>query len=283
MADRNPVPYLLGGATGAVVMVASSRAKARPTNGGQEGAGAGTKDNAGFRLPTRVGTGSALGAAAGGMIGSLARWPARLARLEQLMPEPQISATCKQVVKPTPDTLFADRGTGSDFETRLSTLDGYLVPNDRFFIRSHSPTPRIDVSTWRLAINGSGVRKPMEFTYDQISAMPQVTLTRTIECSGNGRQFFKEAFGVAGEGGPWRTGAIGAAEWTGVRLRDVLAEVGLTDAARDVMPKGLDDHRVRRPMPLAKALADDTLLVLKMNGEVLPPDHGFPPRVLVSG
>ncbi len=49
------------------------------------------------------------------------------------------------------------------------------------------------------------------------------------------------------------------------------------------MPEGLDDHKVSRPMPLAKALKQDTLLVLKMNGETLPVDHGFPVRVLVSG
>ncbi len=49
------------------------------------------------------------------------------------------------------------------------------------------------------------------------------------------------------------------------------------------MPEGLDEHRVTRPMPLEKALKDDTLIVLKMNGETLPPDHGFPARMLVSG
>lgn len=199
------------------------------------------------------------------------------------MSKPQIHATFKQVVKPTPDTLLVARGTGSDFETRLAMLDTYLVPNDRFYIRSHSPTPRIDVSTWRLAINGSGVRKPIEFTYDEICGMPQITLTRVIECAGNGRRFFKEAFGVEAEGTQWRTGAIGAAEWTGVRLRDLLDRAGLTDRARDVMPEGLDDHRVSRPMPLSKALRDDTILAVKMNGEALPPDHGFPARVLVSG
>jgi hypothetical protein len=49
------------------------------------------------------------------------------------------------------------------------------------------------------------------------------------------------------------------------------------------MPEALDQIRARRPMPLAKALADDTLLALVMNGETLPPDHGYPARVVVSG
>ena len=49
------------------------------------------------------------------------------------------------------------------------------------------------------------------------------------------------------------------------------------------MPEGLDQKRVKRPMPIDKALADDTLLVYAMNGQPLPPDHGFPVRVLVPG
>jgi DMSO/TMAO reductase YedYZ molybdopterin-dependent catalytic subunit len=206
-----------------------------------------------------------------------------VAKLESLMPKTQVTATYSEVVKATPASLFADRGSGTDFETRLSTLDGFLTPNDRFYLRSHSPTPRIDVQDWRLKIEGTGVRSSISLTYHEIARMPQTTLIRTIECAGNGRRFFKETFGVEGEGGQWRMGAIGTAEWTGVRLRDVLERAGLTNRARDVMPEGLDDHRVRRPMPIEKALKDDTLLVLQMNGEILPPDHGYPVRVLVSG
>ncbi len=89
--------------------------------------------------------------------------------------------------------------------------------------------------------------------------------------------------GIEAEGGQWGTGAIGAANWTGVRLRDLLEQAGLVADARDVMPEGLDDHQVRRPLPLAKALADDTIVALEMNGEPLLPDHGFPARLVVSG
>jgi DMSO/TMAO reductase YedYZ molybdopterin-dependent catalytic subunit len=68
-----------------------------------------------------------------------------------------------------------------------------------------------------------------------------------------------------------------------VPLREVLDRAGLKATARDVMPEGLDDLRVRRPMSVAKALEEDTLLVYAMNGQPLPPDHGFPVRVLVPG
>lgn len=273
MAAKTLVNALIGGAAGAaVVLGAGQRRRALALHTGD-----------GLRHPAEMGAGMALGMIAGAVAGSLAAWPRRVAQLERLMPPPATHATSRHVVKPTPDSLFAPRGTGTDFETRLVTLDDYLTPNDRFFIRSHSPTPRIDPASWRLSIEGSGVLRPLTLDYEQLSALPQVTVTRVIECAGNGRRFFKDAFGIEGEGGQWRTGAIGAAEWTGVRLRDLLDRAGLTARARDVMPEGLDRNRVRRPMPLAKALRDDTLLVLKMNGETLPPDHGFPARILVSG
>ncbi len=276
MASRTLVNALLGGMAGAMTVMAEGFARER-ANGHPP-----HRPNA-RHLPMRLGTGMAIGVGLGAMAEKLLRWPRRVSRLEHLMPPAPVHATSKQVIKPTPDTLFADRGSGSNFETRLATLTDDLTPNDRFFIRSHSPTPTIDVTTWRLAIEGDGVRTPVELSYADLTAMPQVTVTRVIECAGNGRRFFKETFGVEGEGDQWRTGAIGAAAWTGVRLRDVLDRAGLTDGARDVMPEGLDNRHVRRPMPLHKALRDDTLLVLKMNGETLPPDHGFPVRALVPG
>ncbi len=214
----------------------------------------------------------------------LLRAKRRIARLETLLPQAPAWATYKQIVKPTPDELFAPKGTGCDFETRLSTIgDGLVTPTDRFYVRQHSPTPRIDEGSWRLRIDGSGVHRTLELSSAELRQMPQTTYTRALECAGNGRRFFKETYGIEAEGGQWGTGAIGAADWTGVRLRGLLEQAGLVDDARDVMPEGLDDHQVRRPLPLAKALADDTIVALEMNGEPLLPDHGFPARLVVSG
>ncbi|MGH2707281.1 MAG: molybdopterin-dependent oxidoreductase, partial [Actinomycetota bacterium] len=107
------------------------------------------------------------------------------------------------------------------------------------------------------------------------------SVVRFVECAGNGRSFFREAHGKQSQGTQWKLGAVGVAEWTGVPLGDVLERAGLKRTARDVMPEGLDELRVRRPIPRSKALEDDTLLVFAMNGEPLPPDHGFPVRMLV--
>jgi DMSO/TMAO reductase YedYZ molybdopterin-dependent catalytic subunit len=163
-------------------------------------------------------------------------------------------------------------------------MPGYLIPIDRFYLRSHAPTPRLDAASWWLRVEGSGVREPVTYTYDNLwHRFPLVSVVCTLECAGNRRVLFGEAYGRRFEGTQWGRGAIGTAEWTGVRLRDLLEPAGITSAARDVMPEALDEIRARRPMPLAKALADDTLVALAMNGEILPPDHGYPARVVVPG
>jgi DMSO/TMAO reductase YedYZ molybdopterin-dependent catalytic subunit len=122
--------------------------------------------------------------------------------------------------------------------------------------------------------------------------MGTVSATKFIECAGNGRSFFGAQQGTPVPGSAWKLGAIGVAEWTGVPLSAVLDRAGLRSTAVDVMPEGVDPvvvqggvplGHVRRPLPIEKALDDDTLLVYAMNGEPLPEDHGFPVRLLVPG
>ncbi|ANW17363.1 sulfite oxidase [Streptomyces clavuligerus] len=195
------------------------------------------------------------------------------------------------VEKPLPDDAFTVRGTNA--ETRFPAFrgTGALTPRSLFFVRNHTRTPVLDERDWRLTLWGSGLRgrHPVHIGYGQLRSMPSVTLTAVIECAGNGRSLFTTQQGEQVSGTPWTMGAIGAARWRGVRLRDVLYRAGLAGSAVDVMPRGLDDEftadgvslgRVRRPLPVAKAL-DDVILAYEMNGEPLPYDHGFPVRVVV--
>lgn len=187
------------------------------------------------------------------------------------------------VVKRTPAALMNDMGDGLNYATRLASVPGYVTPTDRFYIRNHDETPRIDTSRWSLRIEGGGVRRSAELSYGDLWRMPLTSVIRAIVCAGNGRRFFYDAFGREAKGTQWRTGAMSVAEWTGVRLSDLLAAAGVTPGARDVMPEGLDELAIARPMPLAKAMADDTILALAMNGETLPADHGYPARMVVPG
>ncbi|MGP3970117.1 sulfite oxidase [Streptomyces sp. 6N223] len=195
------------------------------------------------------------------------------------------------IVKPLPDEQFMVHGTNA--ETRWSALRGtvYHTPTRLFFVRNHTATPRIDTDDWHLTVWGNGLTGgPVDFGLDDLKALPATTRCAVLECAGNGRAFFTTQQGQQVTGTAWQLGAVGSARWRGVRLAEVLYRAGLAPHAVDVQPRGLDQEvigsdgtnlgRVRRPLPLAKAL-DDVLLAYEMNGEPLPPDHGHPVRVLV--
>lgn len=187
------------------------------------------------------------------------------------------------IVKPIPRDLFIqhDRCVETRWEAMYGR--GYVTPASLWFIRNHGPTPTIDAKTWKLQVSGSGVDNPLILSYDDILRMPSVTYTRFIECAGNGRIFFKEYQGEMPKGRPWRFGSYGLAEWTGVPLYEILERAKIKPSAVDVMPTGLDKSGVERPMPVSKAMEPDTILAYAMNGDVLPPDHGYPARVVVPG
>ncbi|MEV0232925.1 sulfite oxidase [Nonomuraea sp. NPDC050786] len=191
------------------------------------------------------------------------------------------------IVKPLPDHLFRVHGPNVEMRWEAMSGEGYHTPIDRFFVRNHTFTPIIDVTTWRLRVHGAGVRAPREFGYEQLRAMPARTFDVAIECAGNGRRFYGTQQNDPAPGTQWGLGAIGVARWRGVPLKFLLKEVGLLPGAVDVLATGLDAPfeeygHVRRPLPIDKAM-DDVLVAYEMNGEPLPPDHGFPVRLVVPG
>jgi sulfane dehydrogenase subunit SoxC len=186
-------------------------------------------------------------------------------------------------VKPTTADLFINHGLNQEMRWEQMYGRGYLTPTPLFFIRNHDPTPTIDVKTWRLKVEGPGVERPLELTYDDLLRLPSRSVTCYIECAGNGRSFFKDVNNQPAKGTQWRLGAYGVAEWMGVPLAEILNRAGLKRSAVDVMPTGLDTRKIERPMSVAKALEEDTLLAYAMNGDILPPDHGFPVRTVVPG
>ncbi|MGS2586234.1 sulfite oxidase [Streptomyces hebeiensis] len=205
------------------------------------------------------------------------------------------TASAGGIVKPLPAEWFTVRGTNAETRWQALRETGYLTPADRFFVRNHTTTPVIDPARWRLKLWGSGLRgapgldRAVEFGLDDLRALPAVRHTAFVECAGNGRSLYATQQGQSVSGTAWTLGAVGVARWGGVRLSEVLRRAGLDRRAVDVMPRGLDDEyvtegvnlgRVRRPLPVAKAL-DDVILAYEMNGEPLPYDHGHPVRVLV--
>jgi DMSO/TMAO reductase YedYZ molybdopterin-dependent catalytic subunit len=172
-------------------------------------------------------------------------------------------------------------------ETPLHTLSSWVTPNRLFFVRNHFDVPAIDLTAWRLRVEGC-VRHPAEWTWEELTALPDRSVFATVECAGNGRSFLKQRM----PGVQWGAGAVGHAEWTGVPLRLVLEKAGLQPGAVEVLFEGCDrgseaDHpepmHFARSLPLAKALHPDTLLATRMNGELLEPAHGSPLRLFVPG
>ncbi|WP_405610085.1 sulfite oxidase [Streptomyces sp. NBC_01508] len=203
---------------------------------------------------------------------------------------PAAPSAAPGIVKPLPPELFTIRGTNAEASFAALRDTGLHTPVEHFFVRNHTSTPVLDKGSWSLTVWGSGLRGgPTRFTYDQLRRLPSVTRDAAVECAGNGRSFYTSQQGDTASGTAWTLGAIGVARWRGVRLSDVLRHAGIGGHAVDVMPRGLDaDYvtegvnlgRVRRPLPVAKAL-DDVILAYEMNGEPLPYDHGYPVRVVV--
>ena len=143
----------------------------------------------------------------------------------------------------------------------------------------------VDPAGWRLGVGGR-VRRELSLSLDELRSRPAVTLAVTMECAGNGRaQLSPRPLSQ-----PWLLEAVGTAEWTGTPLRGLLEEAGVDEGAVEVLFRGADrgveggeEQQFERSLPLADALHDEVLLAYAMNGQPLPPQHGFPLRLVVPG
>jgi len=162
---------------------------------------------------------------------------------------------------------------------RWEDLD-WLTPNSQFFNIAHYNRPHTDEQDWSLEITGL-VRKPGRFRLSDIRARPRHELIFTLECSGN-------------NGRPSFLTGIGTARWAGTSLAAMLREAELLDSGIEVVFVGADtgEEQVRdikvptsfaRSMGLVDAMGSDNLLCYEMNGSPLPPEHGFPLRLIAPG
>jgi DMSO/TMAO reductase YedYZ molybdopterin-dependent catalytic subunit len=176
-----------------------------------------------------------------------------------------------------------------NLEMPFSSLDGFITPNESFYVRCHFPIPEISAPEWRLKIEGD-VETPFELSYGELLGMVSRTIAATLECAGNNRIFLDAKV----KGVQWGLGAVGNASWTGVPLSSVLERAKLKAGAVEVVLEGADEGEVDkspkpegkisfcRSLPLNKARAD-VLLAYAMNGEKLSATHGFPLRAIVPG
>jgi sulfane dehydrogenase subunit SoxC len=165
----------------------------------------------------------------------------------------------------------------------LEALRQPVTPIGMHYVLVHFDVPDVDEATHELTVDGL-VRGPLRLTMDQLRARPAVTMPVVMECAGSGRAHLAPRPVSA----PWHDEAVGCAEWTGTPLRGVLEEAALLDDAVEVLFTGVDrgfdqdvEQDYQRSLPVDEALRDDVLLAYAMNGQPIPPPHGFPLRLIV--
>lgn len=161
------------------------------------------------------------------------------------------------IVKPLPPELFTVRGTNAETNFAALRSTGLLTPADRFFVRNHTVTPRIGLQCgWRLTVWGSGLTGPaVDFTYDQLRALPSVTRTAFVECAGNARSFYSTQQNQQVSGTAWTLGAIGTARWRGAAGGSTAAGGHRQERGRRVAARARQRGRQRRDEPGTGAAA----------------------------
>ena len=176
-----------------------------------------------------------------------------------------------------------------NIEAKAHLLDDKVTPNSKMFIRNNGKIPLdIDAKNWTLTIDGESVNEEKIFSINDLKTkFKEYTYQLTLECGGNGRS----EFNPPAKGNQWTVGAVSCASWTGVRLKDVLASIGLKKDAVYIGYHAADTHLsgdpskepISRGAPMFKALQDETLIAYKMNGKKIPLAHGFPLRLVAGG
>jgi sulfite oxidase len=174
-------------------------------------------------------------------------------------------------------------------ETPEHLLDDEVTPTDKFFIRNNGQIPDAtkEPDKWKLTVDGE-VNNKLELTLGELKQrFKPVTRRLVLECGGNGRSFFTPQ----ARGNQWTNGGAGCAEWTGVRLSDVLKAAGVKPSAVFTGHYGADPHlsgdpnrqALSRGVPIKKAMDENSLIAWAMNGQDLPAVHGFPLRLVIAG
>jgi DMSO/TMAO reductase YedYZ molybdopterin-dependent catalytic subunit len=165
----------------------------------------------------------------------------------------------------------------------LEALRYPITPAGLHYLLIHYDIPAVDPAGFRLEISGL-VKRPLSLTLEELRARERVTMPVTFECAGNGRALLSPR----PLSQPWLTEAVGTAEWGGTPLAPLLEEAGVAAGAVEALFTGLDrgvEGGAAQPYERALPLADagEALLAYEMNGAPLPPQHGFPLRLVVPG
>ncbi|MCX6463050.1 MAG: molybdopterin-dependent oxidoreductase [Pseudonocardiales bacterium] len=143
----------------------------------------------------------------------------------------------------------------------------FITPNADFYrVDTALQIPSQAAADWTCRVRGM-VDNELTLTFDDLLSRPLVERTITMTCVSNE------------VGGPY----ISTADFIGVELRDVLMEAGVRPGADQILSTSLDSWTAGTPTDVVMEPGRGALLAVGMNGEALPPEHGFPVRMIVPG
>jgi DMSO/TMAO reductase YedYZ molybdopterin-dependent catalytic subunit len=145
-------------------------------------------------------------------------------------------------------------------------LPSFVTANEDFYrIDTALRVPQVAVDDWQLKVHGM-VDREITYRFADLARFEVVEKAVTLTCVSNP---------VGGD-------LISNAVWTGYRVRDLLAGVGVHPDADMVLSTSVDGFTAGTP---TDALTDgrDALLAITMNGQPLPTEHGYPARLVVPG
>jgi DMSO/TMAO reductase YedYZ molybdopterin-dependent catalytic subunit len=167
----------------------------------------------------------------------------------------------------------------------LEVLREPITPIGLHYLLIHYDIPQVDPRMWRLTVDGC-VATELSLDLDALRALAPHEVVATMECAGNGRA----RLAPRPVSQPWLLEAVGTGRWRGVRLSDLLDQAGVEQNTVEVLFSGLDrgiengeEQFFQRSLTLADAREPDVLLAYELNRTPLPPQHGFPLRLLVPG
>ncbi|GAA3340041.1 molybdopterin-dependent oxidoreductase [Curtobacterium pusillum] len=149
----------------------------------------------------------------------------------------------------------------------VAGITPYVTPNADFYrIDTALRVPSVDPADWRLRIHGA-VDHEVVLTWDELLALPLEEHLATLSCVSNE---------VGGD-------LIGNALWLGYPIRQLLERAGPHAGADMVLSRSVDGFTAGTPLDVLRDDGTAALLAVGMNGEPLPPEHGFPVRMVVPG
>jgi len=140
-----------------------------------------------------------------------------------------------------------------------------VTSNEDFYrIDINLQVPRIDPDEHVIRVTGM-VDQPLEIPFRRLLERDLIDIPITMTCV---------SYEIGGD-------LVGNAVWRGIRLRDLLDEAGVRADADQIVGRSVDGYTCG--FPLAAAYDRDAMVVVGMNGEPLPPEHGFPVRLITPG